>query len=147
MIRADDFAKLSRNLVGSLPTETRIRCAIGRAYYAVFHYCQKCADQYCGELTAQEKQDQGKHSRLYLRLEGHSKYPALDAHLRTLAVEAKKLRDLRVRSDYHLETDTLTDRELKDGHRLLAAVENEYKSIQSTPLPSAPTLKNTASKT
>lgn len=146
MISADDFAKLSRNLVGTIPTETRIRCAIGRAYYAVFHYCQKCADTYCGELTAQEKKDQGKHSRLYLRLEGHSKHLALDTHLRTLASEAKKLRDLRVRSDYHLENDTLTERELRDGLRLLTAIEAEYKSIQSAIISSSPTPNNAAAK-
>lgn len=129
MITADDFAKLSRNIVGSLPTESKIRCAIGRAYYAVYHYCQSCATAYCGELTPDEVKDQGKHSRLYLRLEHHSKDPKLDVQLRTIASHAKKLRDLRVRSDYHLDSDTLTNRDLLDGHRLLKGVEEEYKSL------------------
>lgn len=129
MILAEDFSKLARTLVGSLPTEPRVRCAIGRAYYAAYHYCLTCANAYCGELTAEEARDQGKHSKLYIRLDGHSKDPKLDVQLRTIATHAKKLRDLRVRSDYHLIDDTLTDRDLLDGLRLLGNVEQEYKSM------------------
>jgi len=129
VIEASDYAKLARNLVGSLPTETRIRCALGRAYYAVYHYCLECASTYCGELTAEEAKDQGLHSKLYLRLEGHSKTQELDVQLRTIADYAKKLRNLRVRSDYHLVDQTLTERDLIDGLRLLTNIESEYHRI------------------
>lgn len=129
MIAAADFATLARNLVGSLPTEPRIRCALGRAYYAGFHYCLECASVHCGELTIEEAKNQGTHSKLYLRLEGHSKNAALDVQLRTIADYAKKLRDLRVRSDYHLDNDTLTSRELKHGLQLLTNIELEYRRI------------------
>jgi hypothetical protein len=112
VISPDDFAKLSRSLASSLPNEPRLRCALGRAYYAAYHYCLKCADTYCGELTPAEAKDQGLHSKLYLRLEGHSKSIALDSQLRTIASHAKELRNLRVRSDYHLDNDTLTERDL-----------------------------------
>lgn len=133
MIAADDYAKLARNLAGQLMQEPRIRCALGRAYYAVYHYCQECANVHCGQLTTQEAEHQTSHTKLYLRLSNHSKTPTLDVKLRTIAEDAKKLRDLRVRSDYHLMDDTLTSRDLTYGLQLLTNIESEYRSI--FPLP------------
>lgn len=128
MISPVDFAKLSRELVGSIPTEVRVRCAIGRAYYAAYHYCLKCANVHCGELTTEEANNKGLHMKLYLRLEGHSKDAQYDTQLRTLSSQAKKLRDLRVRSDYHLDDD-LTDRDLSYGHVLLNEIQTIYKEL------------------
>ena len=129
MIVSEDFAKLARSLVGPLGEEPRIRCALGRAYYAAYHHCLACANSFCGELTKEEAEKKGNHEKLYLRLESHSKDPKLDEPLRTIADYAKKLRNLRVRADYHLIDDTLTTRDLKDGIRLLGNVEDTYKIL------------------
>lgn len=128
MIKPDDIAKLARGLCGQLADETRIRCAVSRSYYAAFHHCQMAADQWCAPLTAAEEQDKGKHERLYARMQGHSKVPQLDAGLRTMAEQAKKLRNLRVTSDYDLSAN-VTKVDLDRGLTILRQVEQVAKAL------------------
>lgn len=102
MITADDIADLARNLVTDTAKEARIRCGVSRAYYAAFHYCKAAADTWCNSLPETDKKDRGEHAQLYHQLKNHSKDASKETHLRTMAAEAGKLKDLRVESDYYL---------------------------------------------
>lgn len=128
MIRPEQMAGLARNLGGQLADETKIRCAIGRGYYAVYHYCKDIADRFCAPLASGEEKNKGEHEKLFARLQGHSKQQDLDQNLRVLAEEAKKLRALRVTADYHL-SDDVTPRELARGLSHLTRVEGLLKAF------------------
>lgn len=125
MITVLDLAKLARNMAGPLADETRLRCAIGRAYYSAFHNCGQAANRWCGNLTPDEKKNKGSHEQLYFRLENHSSHKQMDEELSILAEEAKKLRNYRVKSDYEL-TDTIIR---KDVDRSFAYMQNVQKSF------------------
>lgn len=128
MITPEDIAKLARNLAGQLADETRVRCAIGRSYYAAFHYCRCAAGNWCDPLPPNEKQGRGEHEKLYARLQGHSKISGLDAGLRTIAEQAKKLRNLRVDADYHLNK-TMNTKDLTRSLAYLSQIEKEFASL------------------
>ena len=102
MIKADDIAQLARGLVTDTANEARIRCGVSRAYYAAFHYCNFAATSWCNPLPTADKKDKGEHAQLYLQLQTCCKDASLDKDLKLMVAEAKKLRDLRIQSDYRL---------------------------------------------
>lgn len=128
MTTAFDIAKLARNLCGQIADETRIRCAVGRSYYAAFHFCQGAAEAWCTPLTSDEKRDAGSHDQLYARLQGHSKVSKIDESLRLMAEQAKKLRVLRVTADYHLDK-SVTSVDLQRGLVYMQQVQTLAESL------------------
>jgi hypothetical protein len=103
MVVTQNLVDFARMLANAAPDEIHRRCAVGRIYYAAFHWSQELADKYCGPLAPGEDSGAGRHQRLYMRLEQHSKHSQLDADLKFVAATAKKLRDLRAIADYELQ--------------------------------------------
>ena len=130
MITPDDLVDLVIDLRATALDEPRIRCAIGRAYYAAYHYCLHAANNWCGPLALYERVNKGTHEQLYLRLQGHSKFASLDTDLRTIAEHAKKLRNLRVTCDYHLERDVNT-KDLDRGVQYMRRVQIGFEQIRT----------------
>lgn len=128
MIEIKDIADLARKLCAPAANESRIRCAIGRAYYAAYHYCLSAADAWCTQLRPEEEEGKGKHEKLYDRLQGHSKKQELDKELRLIAEDAKKLRTLRVGADYDLSKD-YSMRDLTRGLGFLKQVEDRFANL------------------
>lgn len=130
MITADDIADLARKLVGDTANEVRIRCGVSRAYYAAFHYCETAAKSWCNQLSAAEKEDRGNHAQLYHRLENLCKDKVAENGLKLMAAEAKKLRTLRVQSDYHLN-DTVDQRTFIRSLHLMGQVKLHLDSLSA----------------
>jgi hypothetical protein len=128
MIGVDDIEKLARTLCGDTAPEARIRCAIGRAYYAAYHYAKVAADTWCGQLTEAEEAGKGSHEKLYLRLRDHSKDEKNDAALRQLAEEAKKARTLRHDADYALDK-SITRKDLDRTIHYMSNVKIYYAQL------------------
>lgn len=131
MITADDIADLARKLVGDTATEVRIRCGVSRAYYAAFHYCETAANSFCSALSDADREDRGNHAQLYYRLENLSNDDAIANNLKLMAAEAKKLRTLRVRSDYHLN-DTVDKRTFERGLHHMSEVKSYLESLNTS---------------
>jgi len=103
MVTAEDFAKLARSLVNETSPEIRIRCAISRAYYAAYHFCEDAANKFCAPLTTEEKDKaKGSHDALFIRLRDKSQDASKTSDLKFIAEEAKKIRNYRVDADYKL---------------------------------------------
>lgn len=130
MITADDIADLARKLVGETANEVRIRCGVSRAYYAAFHYCEIAANSFCSQLSEADKEDRGNHAQLYHRLENLSKNKATEGNLKLMAAEAKKLRTLRVQSDYHLN-ETVNQRDFGRSIHHMSQVKSYLESLST----------------
>jgi hypothetical protein len=128
LIKADDIAQLARVLVTETANEARIRCAVSRAYYAAFHYCDFAATSWCNPLPAADKKDKGEHAQLYLQLQTCCKDASLEKDLKLMVVEAKKLRDLRIQSDYEL-TDTVDQKVFGRSIHLMGQVKSYLDSL------------------
>lgn len=123
MIKADDIAQLARTLVTDTANETRIRCGVGRAYYAAYHYCDIAAKSWCNSLPDADKKDKGEHAQLYLQMQTCCKDASLQNDLKLMVAEARKLRDLRVQSDYHLN-DTVDQKVFGRSIHLMSQVKS-----------------------
>lgn len=128
MIKADDIAQLARVLVTDTANEARIRCAVSRAYYAAFHYCDFAATSWCNPLPAADKKDKGEHAQLYLQLQTCCKDTSLEKDLKLMVAEAKKLRDLRIQSDYELN-DTVDQKVFGRSIHLMSQVKSYLDSL------------------
>jgi hypothetical protein len=131
MITPQDLAELSRSLVGSVTPEVRIRCAISRSYYAAYHFCNLAANNWCNDLSPGEDTNKGAHEKLYARLQNHSKFSALDNDLRLIAQHAKKLRDFRIKADYHLD-DTVTQKDHTRGLVWMVEIQKKFEQLSKT---------------
>jgi len=132
VITVSDLAQLARNIAGPLADETRLRCAIGRAYYSAFHNCDQAANKWCGDLTPVERDKyKGAHIQLYFRLENHnSSDKQMDAELSFLAEEAKKLRNLRASADYEL-TETIIRRDVDRSFAYMQNVQDSFNKLST----------------
>lgn len=130
MITADDIADLARKLVGETANEVRVRCGVSRTYYAAFHYCETAANSLCNQLSDEDKKNRGSHDQLYYRLENLSKDNGTEKNLQLMAAEAKKLRTLRVRSDYHLN-DTVDKKLFERSLHHMSQVKGYLESLNT----------------
>jgi hypothetical protein len=130
VINVDDIATLARGLCGSSPNEARIRCAIGRAYYAAYHCCLSAAAKWCGPLTQDEEKGKGSHEKLYYRLQHHGKKQEMGADLRSIAEEAKKLRFHRTQADYELNIQ-ITQNDLSRSIKHMQNVLDQFSDLES----------------
>lgn len=131
MITADDIADLARNLVTDTAKEVRVRCGVSRAYYAAFHYCKTAANTWCHPLPETDKKDRGEHAQLYYQLKNHGKDASKETHLRIMAAEAGKLKDLRVESDYCLSA-TVDQKTFARSLHIMNQVKNSLDSLKQT---------------
>ena len=93
------FLPVAESLAGDDATEADLRTAVSRTYYAVF-------------LTAREKFQVEGRRNIHGRVVG-----ALRIYDKDAGLQLKKLIDLRVLADYHLEIQNSSDRNWHDNYR------------------------------
>ena len=128
MISEKDQLTYARGLVATEGDECGMRTKIGRLYYAAFHICSDAADRCCGPLPPDAAENKGRHERLYTRIERHVKVLAHERYLRNMAEHAKKLRNLRVTADYHLN-DTVSLAEVGRSQSLVFYIERDRDEL------------------
>lgn len=119
-----------------MANEVHIRCGVSRAYYAAYHYCDQAAKSWCNQLPDAEKKDRGSHAQLYRRLENFSKDKSTETNLKLMAAEAKNLRNLRVKADYHL-SDNLDNKVMLRSLSHMSQVKGYLDSITKAATPVA----------
>ena len=93
------FLRVAESLAGNDATEADLRTAVSRTYYAIF-------------LAAREKfQVEGKRN-IHGRVVG-----VLRVYNKDAGLQLKKLMDLRVLADYHLEIRNSSDQNWRDNYR------------------------------
>lgn len=131
MIDPSDFESQARNIVGTNPTEVKMRTGISRAYYAAFHYCKLAANTWCNQLSEIEKKDKkGSHEQLFFQLQKPSNLTIVDDSLRNMAEQAKKLKTLRLDADYEL-SKTINNRDYTSALNFMSNVKKELEEAKS----------------
>lgn len=130
MITPEQLLVYARKLVGEFTPEVQLRSSISRAYYSAYHYCKLAADKYCDNLSPGEKEKikGGEHKRLYIRMEKKCREAAVSEKLRTMAEQAKKLRDLRTKADYELGINIVPG-EAERSFKYAGQVESQAKKL------------------
>ena len=137
MISAAELSIYARGVDVSNGGECELRCKISRLYYAAYHFCNTAAAVLCGDLAPGEGENLGSHERLFLRMQGHSKFSAADRSLRVMAEQTKKLKALRVLADYEIGK-VVAAGDCERGQHHLYVVEREHGTATAAAPPPAP---------
>ena len=108
-----EFLILARELGGRTDSESALRSAISRAYYAAYN----AARAYCVQKNIQVFNVKGSHQDLWDALQREN-----DILLRTASVKGDRLRRKRALADYEDEMDALVptvERCLDESHEIL----------------------------